>query len=213
MSVPAWPMPIQNTKFVMYSAQSCGTRSPVAPSPAHSCHVRAATKHRSRPAQIVIHPKYRFPGGRNVWSTSRLTSAYCGAESRKLNPRFSLHRTAGRDGNHDAALRRGVSAHRVVRPRPPALRRTTVAGIADASAPGWMKATLLDATGPRTWAVIFDKGDEPVAGLTAFAKAQKLGGAHLTAIGAFSDATLGYFDRRARSYRKIAITEQVEVLS
>ena len=76
-----------------------------------------------------------------------------------------------------------------------------------------MKSTLLDATGPRTWALIFDKGDEPVAGLTAFAKAQKLGAAHFTAIGAFSEVTLGYFDRKARDYKKIPLREQVEVLS
>ena len=76
-----------------------------------------------------------------------------------------------------------------------------------------MKSTLLDSSGPRTWALIFDKGDEPVTGLTAFAKAQKLGGAHFTAIGAFSEATLGYFDRDAKTYLKIPIDEQVEVLS
>jgi len=76
-----------------------------------------------------------------------------------------------------------------------------------------MKATLLDSTGARTWALIFDKGDEPVAGLTAFARAQKLGAAHFTAIGAFSDVTLGYFDRAKRDYKKIPLREQVEVLS
>ena len=76
-----------------------------------------------------------------------------------------------------------------------------------------MKSTLLDATGPRTWALIFDKGDEPVAGLTAFARAQKLGAAHFTAIGAFSDVTLGYFDREAKDYLRIPMHEQVEVLS
>jgi predicted DNA-binding protein with PD1-like motif len=76
-----------------------------------------------------------------------------------------------------------------------------------------MKSTLLDASGPRTWALIFDKGDEPVTGLTAFAKAQMLGGAHFTAIGAFSEVTLGYFDRAARDYKKIPLHEQVEVLS
>ena len=76
-----------------------------------------------------------------------------------------------------------------------------------------MKSTLLDATGSKTWALIFDKGDEAVAGLTAFAKAQKLGAAHFTAIGAFSDVTLGYFDRAARDYKTIPLREQVEVLS
>ena len=76
-----------------------------------------------------------------------------------------------------------------------------------------MKPTLLDTSGPRTWALIFDKGDEPVVGLTAFAKSEMLGGAHFTAIGAFSEVTLGYFDRAARAYKKIPLREQVEVLS
>ena len=76
-----------------------------------------------------------------------------------------------------------------------------------------MKSVVLESTGARTWALIFDKGDEPVTGLTAFAKAEKLGGAHFTAIGAFSDVTLGYFDRAARDYKKIPLREQVEVLS
>jgi predicted DNA-binding protein with PD1-like motif len=76
-----------------------------------------------------------------------------------------------------------------------------------------MKSTVLEATGARTWALIFDKDDEPVSGLTAFAKAQRLGGAHFTAIGAFSEVTLGYFDRKARDYKKIPLREQVEVLS
>jgi predicted DNA-binding protein with PD1-like motif len=76
-----------------------------------------------------------------------------------------------------------------------------------------VKSTLLDASGARTWALVFDKADEPVSGLTAFAKAQALGGAHFTAIGAFSEVTLGYFDRKTRDYKKIPLREQVEVLS
>jgi uncharacterized protein len=76
-----------------------------------------------------------------------------------------------------------------------------------------MKSVVLEATGAKTWALIFDKGDEPMTGLTAFAKAEKLGGAHFTAIGAFSEVTLGYFDRTARDYKKIPLREQVEVLS
>jgi hypothetical protein len=35
----------------------------------------------------------------------------------------------------------------------------------------------------------------------------------LSAIGAFSDVTLGFFDRQQRRYNKIPINEQVEVLS
>lgn len=65
----------------------------------------------------------------------------------------------------------------------------------------------------KTFALIFDKGDEFATALTDFAKKQRITGSHFTAIGAFSDATLGYFDRERKNYRKIQIDEQVEVLS
>jgi hypothetical protein len=64
-----------------------------------------------------------------------------------------------------------------------------------------------------TYAVIFDKDEEFIAGLTSWAKENKLGGSHFTAIGAFREVTLGYFDRDKKDYRKIPLREQVEVLS
>jgi hypothetical protein len=76
-----------------------------------------------------------------------------------------------------------------------------------------MKSKLLDSTGQKTFALVFDKGDEVVAELTAFAKAERLGAAHFTAIGAFSEVTLGYFDRGRKDYKRMALSEQVEVLS
>jgi hypothetical protein len=76
-----------------------------------------------------------------------------------------------------------------------------------------MKSKLLDATGQKTFALVFDKGDEVVAGLTDFAKAERVTAAHLTAIGAFSEVTLGYFDRARKDYTRMAVAEQVEVLS
>ena len=77
-----------------------------------------------------------------------------------------------------------------------------------------MKSKLLhDHAGERTFAVIFDKGDEPVSLLKAFAKENSIGGARLSAIGAFQRVTLGYFDRPQKEYVKIPVDEQVEVLS
>jgi predicted DNA-binding protein with PD1-like motif len=76
-----------------------------------------------------------------------------------------------------------------------------------------MRATMLDANGGKTYAVVFDKGDEVVGGLTGLAKREGWAGSHLTAIGAFSAVTLGYFDRERRDYVKIPVREQVEVLS
>jgi predicted DNA-binding protein with PD1-like motif len=76
-----------------------------------------------------------------------------------------------------------------------------------------MKSKLLDATGQKTFALVFDKGDEVVGELTAFAKGERVRAAHFTAIGAFSEVTLGYFDRGRKDYKRMAIGEQVEVLS
>ncbi|HET9492231.1 MAG TPA: PPC domain-containing DNA-binding protein [Methylomirabilota bacterium] len=76
-----------------------------------------------------------------------------------------------------------------------------------------MKATVLGDAGPTTIALIFDKGDEVIDTLTAFAKERALTAAHFTAIGALSDVVLGYFDRSRKDYKRIPITEQVEVLS
>jgi uncharacterized protein len=76
-----------------------------------------------------------------------------------------------------------------------------------------MKAKKIQSAGETTFALVFDKGDEAVGALTAFAREQKLSAAHFTAIGALSDVTLGFFDRARMEYRKIPVTEQVEVLS
>jgi len=67
--------------------------------------------------------------------------------------------------------------------------------------------------GEKTWILVFDKGDEVIATLTAFAKAHGVQAAHFTGIGAFSEVSLGYFDRDRKDYKKIPLREQVEVLS
>ena len=54
-----------------------------------------------------------------------------------------------------------------------------------------MKSELLGAGG-CTFAVVFDIGDEFIAGLTGFAKENDLVASHFTAIGSFSGARLGY---------------------
>jgi predicted DNA-binding protein with PD1-like motif len=76
-----------------------------------------------------------------------------------------------------------------------------------------MKSKLLDDRAGKTFALIFDTGDEVAAGLLEFAKQHNLGAAHFTAIGAFRDVTLGYFDWDAKDYKHIPLREQVEVLS
>jgi predicted DNA-binding protein with PD1-like motif len=76
-----------------------------------------------------------------------------------------------------------------------------------------MKAAVLDEKGEKTFVLIFDEGDEVIGELTAFAKGNGLSAAHFSAIGAFRDVTLGYFDRQKRDYKRIPLAEQVEVLS
>jgi uncharacterized protein len=77
-----------------------------------------------------------------------------------------------------------------------------------------MESKLLHAeNGLRTFAVVFDKNDDVRENLLEFANANRCGDAHLSAIGAFSNVTLGYFDRQRKVYKEIPIQEQVEVLS
>ncbi len=76
-----------------------------------------------------------------------------------------------------------------------------------------MQSTLIHETdGQRTFVLIFEIGDEVMRGLLQFAEQQHLSGSHFTAIGAFSDATISWFDYAHRQYRKMPVSEQVEVL-
>lgn len=75
-----------------------------------------------------------------------------------------------------------------------------------------MKSKLINES-PRTWAILFETGDEVVAGLSRFAEGQNLTAGHLSAIGAFSETTLGIFTFEELHYKKILLHEQVEVLS
>ncbi len=72
---------------------------------------------------------------------------------------------------------------------------------------------LNDSQGERTFVVVFDKGEEVSEGLAHFATEHHISAAQLTAVGGFSGAVLGYFDRERKEYLKIPVEEQVEVLS
>jgi len=76
-----------------------------------------------------------------------------------------------------------------------------------------MKHKVLNEHDERTIALIFDPGDEVMALLTRFAADFNIHAARFTAIGAFSEATLGYFDIERKDYLRIPVGEQVEVLS
>lgn len=77
-----------------------------------------------------------------------------------------------------------------------------------------MNSKLIETSnGARTFVLIFQTGDEVMASLTQFAGQNHLIGAQFTAIGAFSDATLAYFDWERRQYERIPLKQQIEVLS
>ena len=76
-----------------------------------------------------------------------------------------------------------------------------------------MRSKILNDTGERTWALVFDTGEEPVSLLTRFAEEQRIAAARFTAIGAFSEVVVAYFDWQKKDYVRIPIREQVEVLS
>ena len=76
-----------------------------------------------------------------------------------------------------------------------------------------MKSRLASGAPARQHIVVLDSGEEAFAALTKFANDQSLPAASLTAIGAFERATIGWFDLASKSYRKIEVNEQCEVLS
>jgi hypothetical protein len=77
-----------------------------------------------------------------------------------------------------------------------------------------MRSRLIDEqAGSHTFVLVFEAGDEAMAGLSEFAREQGLSGAHFTAIGAFSSVVLGYFDWEKKDYEPIRLDEQVEVVA
>ncbi len=67
--------------------------------------------------------------------------------------------------------------------------------------------------GQRTFAVILQTGDEAMGCLQEFAEKERVSAAQVTAIGAFREARLGYFDWDTKTYHPIPVREQVEVAS
>lgn len=70
---------------------------------------------------------------------------------------------------------------------------------------------LFESGGQRTFAVILETGEEVMQCLQQFVASERIFAAQLTAIGAFSDLVLLYFDWEEKDYRHIPVNEQVEV--
>ncbi|QPF87503.1 DNA-binding protein [Bradyrhizobium genosp. L] len=77
-----------------------------------------------------------------------------------------------------------------------------------------MKAKLVaHKAGERIHVVVLNSGEEAFATLADVARNLHITAASLTAIGAFAQATVGWFDFERKTYRKIEVAEQCEVLS
>lgn len=77
-----------------------------------------------------------------------------------------------------------------------------------------MKSKLISgASEPRIYVVVLEEGEEAFKTLTDFVRSEKLTAASLTAIGAFAHAVVGWFDLAGKTYKRIDVREQCEVLS
>ena len=65
----------------------------------------------------------------------------------------------------------------------------------------------------KTFVLILDEGEEALQVVTGFANKEKITGASISAIGAFSRAKVGWFDISTRKYKPIEVNEQCEALS
>jgi uncharacterized protein len=76
-----------------------------------------------------------------------------------------------------------------------------------------MKFKVVEDADVVTYIVVCDPGDEAVSALTQFARNEDLEAAQITAVGGFERATVGWFDRVSKGYRRIPVLEQCELLS
>jgi uncharacterized protein len=76
-----------------------------------------------------------------------------------------------------------------------------------------MTFKLLTSTAEKTFAIVFDSKEEAVASLRSFAVNNSVTAAHFTGIGGFSDVVLGYYDWETKTYVRIPVPEQVELVS
>ena len=76
-----------------------------------------------------------------------------------------------------------------------------------------MKSKSISDGVERTFVLILDQGEEAFKSITEFADHEKITGASVSAIGAFSKAKVGWFDLVSKQYKPIDVNEQCEVLS
>ena len=76
-----------------------------------------------------------------------------------------------------------------------------------------MQCKQLASDSERSFAVVLDSGDEVVESLLAFARDHDFTAGRLTGLGALSGVVLGFFDLERKTYDRIEINEQVELVA
>ncbi|GHG54235.1 hypothetical protein GCM10012320_25280 [Sinomonas cellulolyticus] len=76
-----------------------------------------------------------------------------------------------------------------------------------------MKTTRLPSDGGAVFVLVGEPGEDAFGVLSEFAKGNQLTAAQITGVGAFRRATVGWFDRDAKDYRRIPVDQQCELLS
>lgn len=76
-----------------------------------------------------------------------------------------------------------------------------------------MKVKQVAGGATLTYVAVLDAGEEAFSALSDWAQSQQISAAQVAAVGAFERATIGWFDRAAKDYRRIQVGQQCEVLS
>ena len=76
-----------------------------------------------------------------------------------------------------------------------------------------MKSKSIKVGPDRVFVLILEQGEEAFKSISEFANREGIDGASVTAVGAFSEAKVGWFDLAAKKYKQIPVSEQCEVLS
>jgi len=87
------------------------------------------------------------------------------------------------------------------------------APVAKGKAPGMTWKLLSNNNEVKEYVLVFAKGDEVLSGITDFATQQHVVSARFTAIGAFNQGTLGWFDPKLKQYKLNNIRLQMELVS
>ena len=87
------------------------------------------------------------------------------------------------------------------------------APVPSGKAPGMKVRLISESSGVKNYVIVLAKGDEVMSGLTDFAKQYQIKSARFTAIGAFRNATVAWFDESRKQFKLIPIDRQAELVS